>query len=209
MNSRWHPNTLLIDLFLQRYNDTPTTFPAIFLELSDAEVTEYYQPKDFQVGQTIFVLGRDMLLYDCDKFTRDYFKEVLCIDQKPPLDISTPDKPPAERQIPPHDGLGGLEDSLQNTLTFMPKRPKKDVMRQLVNANKYLRYEMVMDAVHPEDAIRKFVLNYSLANGTCTIREPPIKNSGILGGQYLRSTYLVKPGCIYFIQNMLFLYHLS
>lgn len=178
----------------QRYNDTPTTYPAIYLELSDAEVTEYYQPRDFQVGNTIFVLGRDMLLYDCDKFTRDYFKNALCIEQKPPMDISEPSAPLPEHQVPPHDGLGSLEDSLQNTLTFMPKRPKKNVIRQLVNANKNLRYEMVMDAVHPEDSIRKFVLNYSLADGTCKIMEPSIKNSGILGGKYLRSTYLIKPG---------------
>lgn len=164
------------------------------MELSDAEVTEYYQPKDFQVGETIFVLGRDMLLYDCDKFTRDYFKNALCIEQKPPLDISVKRPPLAEPQVPPHDGLGSLEDSVQNTLTFMPKRPKKDVIKQLMNANKYLRYEMVMDVVYPEDSIRKFVLSYSLADGTCKIMEPPIRNSGIIGGKYLRSTYLVKPG---------------
>lgn len=90
--------------------------------------------------------------------------------------------------------MGSLEDSLQNTLTFLPKPPKKDVIKQLVNANKYLRYEMVMDDIHPEDSIRRFILSYSLADGTCSIREPPIKNSGILGGKYLRSSYLVKPG---------------
>lgn len=164
------------------------------MEISDAEVTEYYQPKDFQVGETIFVLGRDMLIYDCDKFTRDYFRNALGIEQKPLLDIFDSKASHPEPQVPPHDGLGSLEDSLQNTLTFMPKKPKKDVIRQLVNANKYLRYEMVMDAVHPEDTIRKFVLSYSLADGTCKIAEPPIRNSGILGGKYLTSTYLIKPG---------------
>ncbi|XP_057671863.1 EF-hand domain-containing protein 1-like [Diorhabda carinulata] len=178
----------------KRYNDTPSTYPAIYLELSDAEVTEYYQPKDFQVGETIFVLGRDMLLYDCDNFTKQYFKIALGIEQKPAIDISERQEKPPVTQIPPHDGLGSLEDSLQNTLTFLPKPPRKDVMKQLLNANKFLRYEMVMDTVHPEDTIRKFVLNYSLADGTCKIMEPPIKNSGILGGKYLQSTLLKKPG---------------
>lgn len=170
------------------------TYPAIYLELSDAEVTEYYQPKDFLIGNTIFVLGRDMLLYDCDQFTRDYFKNALCIEQKPSIDIEFPKPSPPPRQVPPHNGIGSLEDSLQNTLTVLPKPPKKDVMRQILNANKYLRYEIVMDVVHPEDAIRRFILSYSLADGTCKIMEPPIRNSGILGGKYLRSTYLIKPG---------------
>ncbi|KAL1497117.1 hypothetical protein ABEB36_008127 [Hypothenemus hampei] len=177
----------------KRYTDIPTTYPSIYLEKSDNEVTEYYQPKDFLVGNTIFVLGRDMFLYDCDKFTRDYFKNALCIEQKPALPIKEAKTPPPRPQVPPHDGLGSLEDSLQNTLTFLPKPPRKDVVKQIVNANKYLRYEMKMDAVHPEDTIRKFILQYSLGDGTCKIMEPPIKNSGIIGGKYLRSTLLNKP----------------
>lgn len=124
-----------------------------------------------------------MLLYDCDAFTRNYFRKALCIEQKPGISIEEKKPPPAEKRMPPHDGIGSLEDSLQNTLTFVPKPPKKDVIRQILNANKYLRYEMMMDAVHPEDSIRKFILKYSLSDGTCTILEPPIRNSGIMGKQ--------------------------
>ncbi|XP_030765357.1 EF-hand domain-containing protein 1-like [Sitophilus oryzae] len=121
------------------YTDTPVTYPSIYLEKTENEVTEYYQPKDFLVGDTIFVLGRDMMLYDCDKFTRDYFKNALGIEQKPGIVVDTPKKELPPPPPPPHDGLGSLQDSLQNTLTFMPKRPRKDVMKQIVNANKYLR----------------------------------------------------------------------
>ncbi|KAK9686909.1 DM10 domain [Popillia japonica] len=177
------------------WTDRPATFASIYLERSDAEVTEYYQPKDFLVGDTVFVLGRRMFLYDCDDFTRNYFRKVLCIEQKPSISIEKKKKTSPQRPMPPHDGLGSLEDSLQNTITFMPKPPRKDVLRQVLNTNKYLRYEMKLDVVHPEDTIRRFLLNYSLADGTCSIYEPPIRNSGIIGGKYLRSNYLKKPGC--------------
>ncbi|EFA04366.1 EF-hand domain-containing protein 1-like Protein [Tribolium castaneum] len=175
------------------WTDRPAHFPSIYLETTDEEVTEFYQPKDLRVGETIFVLGRKMLLYDCDDFTRNYFKKALCMEQGPPMDISEKPKPPPEKKIPPHDGIGSLEDSLQNTLTFMPKPPRKDVVKQILNANKYLRYEMKMDDIHPEDSIRRFLLLYSLGDNTCKIFEPPIENSGIIGGKYLRSTLLPKP----------------
>ncbi|CAH0556686.1 unnamed protein product [Brassicogethes aeneus] len=177
------------------YTDRPVTFPSIYYETSDAEVVEYYNPQDLKVGETIFILGRKFLLYDCDESTRNYYKKVFCIDQNAAIDITEkPKRQPPEKVMPPHDGFGSLEDSLQNTLTFMPKTPKKDVIRQILNANKYLRYTMVMDTVHPEDSIRNFVLSYSLADSTCKIHEPPINNSGFKGGQYLSNYLLVVPG---------------
>lgn len=68
-----------------------------------------------------------------------------------------------------------MEDSLQTSFQISPKR---DAVRMLLNANKYLRYTMDLDWVHPEDSIRKFILTYSLAHGTMQIHEPPIRNSG-------------------------------
>ncbi|KAK5646680.1 hypothetical protein RI129_005144 [Pyrocoelia pectoralis] len=176
------------------YTDIPTTYPAVYMEKSDAEVTEYYQPKDFLVGETIYILGRRMLLVDCDPFTRNYYQKVLCVQQKPAIEHKPKPKDPPPPPMPPHDGLGSLEDSIQNTRSFLPKPPRKDVVRQLLNANKYLRYIMKIDVVHPEDEIRRFILRYSLSEGTCYIYEPIIRNSGIWGGKYLRDSFLVKPG---------------
>lgn len=69
------------------------------MELTDAEVTEFYQPKDLKVGNTVFVLGRRFLLYDCDQFTRNYFEKVLHIKQGPPIKVFDEPKPFAPKVI--------------------------------------------------------------------------------------------------------------
>jgi len=69
------------------------------MELSDRDVDEYYQPKDFRIGGTIFVFGRRFLLLDCDKFTRQYYAEVLKQPQDPKLAIKFPEKPHPKRVI--------------------------------------------------------------------------------------------------------------
>lgn len=58
----------------------------------------------------------------------------------------------------------------------------------------YLRYEAIMDWVHPEDKDRKFVFSYSLSDYSFTISEIPQRNSGFMEGTYLKSARIPKPG---------------
>ena len=44
------------------------------------------------------------------------------------------------QEIPPYNGFGSLEDSLQNCLTLIPEPPKKDLLKMLENDQKVLRY---------------------------------------------------------------------
>jgi EF-hand domain-containing protein 1 len=67
------------------------------LELTDAEVDEYYQPKDFKIGETIFVFGRKFLLLNCDTFTRAYFENVLKDVQGNRLEIRKPERKTPKR----------------------------------------------------------------------------------------------------------------
>ena len=48
----------------------------------------------------------------------------------------------------------------------------------------------------PEDAIRKFVIQLYPQDDTLGISEPPVRNSGVLGGKFLaRSKYRKADGC--------------
>lgn len=116
----------------------PVTFPMVYLEITDNEISEFYQPKDFVIGDTIFVFGRKFLLLDCDKFTRLYYDDVLKQPQRPKHEVRFPFKPTPKRPVPEYVGLGTPEDSLASCFGLIPKPPKKDIVTYLVNANKVI-----------------------------------------------------------------------
>ncbi|KAJ2946387.1 hypothetical protein O0L34_g12431 [Tuta absoluta] len=177
----------------KKWKEKPVTFPSIVLETTEEEVQTYYVPNDLIVGETIFVLGRRFLIYDCDPFTRHYYKTMLGIEQPPRLEIPQEPKKEFPRTFPPHIGIGAPEDSLQSCFGLMPKPPYKDLIRYNLNANKHLRYLCELDEIHPEDIGRKFILKFSLADSTVIIEEIPRRNSGRREGRFLKSMKLQLP----------------
>ncbi|CAH4030789.1 unnamed protein product [Pieris brassicae] len=177
----------------KKWKERPVSFPSIAMEITDEEVTEYYSPRDLIVGETVFILGRRFLIFDCDKFTRHYYKSMLNIDQPQRIQVFHETKKEFPKSLPPHIGIGTPEDTLQSCFGLMPKPPHKDVIKYNLNANKYLRYLCELDWIHPEDKGRQFVFAYSLADGTIKIGEIPRRNSGIREGKFLKAMLLQTP----------------
>ncbi|KAM5325685.1 EF-hand domain-containing protein 1 isoform 3-T3 [Glossophaga mutica] len=169
------------------------TFPQCVLEISDQEVLEWYTAKDFIVGKPVTILGRTFFIYDCDPFTRKYYEEKFGISDLPRIDVSKKEPPPVKQELPPYNGFGLVEDSAQNCFALIPKPPKKDIVKMLMNDNKVLRYLASLESPIPEDKGRRFVFSYFLATDMISIFEPPVRNSGIIGGKYLGRTKVVKP----------------
>uniref|UniRef100_A0A665X2G0 EF-hand domain (C-terminal) containing 1 n=1 Tax=Echeneis naucrates TaxID=173247 RepID=A0A665X2G0_ECHNA len=171
----------------------PEPFPSCVLEVSKHEVEEYYSPKDFQLGQTMNILGRRFLLYDCDAFTEEYFKNNYPGIEMKPIEMSRRCCLYSQ-EIPPYNGFGSLEDSLQNCLSLLPEPPKRNVLKMLENDQKVLRYTAKLVSQNPEDEDRLFILSYFLSDDMISIFEKPSRNSGIIGGKFLEKTRVPKPG---------------
>ena len=49
--------------------------------------------------------------------------------------------------------------------------------------------------MRPEDKGRRFIISYRLADDMMTVYEPPVRNSGIIGGKFLERTRVAKSNC--------------
>lgn len=90
-------------------------------------------------------VGCRFFIYDCDPFTRNYFRECLSIEQKHKIQVEHPAPPQPQYPHPPHTGIGSTEDTIQNVLKVIPKAPKKDVIRMLHNANKVFKNFFILN----------------------------------------------------------------
>lgn len=159
-------------------------------------------------------------LYDCDAFTRDYFKQILHIDQPDPIRVLEPkdDFPVARKKviflktssyiiimffsgpvnfqvIPPYTGFGDPNDTRQNCLSLIPKPAKTlDFVTYVLNATKKLRYKLKMIPVYDVDEFRDFIMEFCLGNDQMSVTEVVGKNSGFVKGRFMSSIRLRKPG---------------
>lgn len=176
-----------------RYN-VKSTFPHVYLELSSNEISNYFKPHDFSIGKTVHIYGRDFFIYDADNFTKAFYYQNMGISEFPSFSVEVPQRQAAKMEIPPYNGFGSLEDSLQNCLYLIPEPPKKDYIKLMDNQHRVLRYEAMLESMKPEYLGRKFIISYHLADDTISIFEPQMRNSGIIGGKFLERSRIAKPG---------------
>jgi Ca2+-binding EF-hand superfamily protein len=148
---------------------------------------DYFGPEDFRVGETIVVLGKHMVIYDCDDFTQRWYADSMGIDQKAGiLDISVAERPKAVVPIPPHHGFGSEEDTLHSMKYLDPQsHPRKSDLRRFQQSkNKTLKFYAGLKTEHPIDKMRKYRITWYLDDDSLSVYEEEVRNAGFLAGKW-------------------------
>lgn len=153
---------------------------------------EYYQPADLVLGKTVRVYGRDIMIYDCDPFTKEWYRQNLGIEMTP-IPIRRPKPFLPSNPIPAHNGYGTEEDSLGNVLKLRPNAPKLDMYKMFDNDQHVLRFVSKIVSNNSEDDIRSFIVSFFPSDDTVKVFEKVERNSGIVGGKFLERRKFKNP----------------
>lgn len=141
-----------------------------------------HQDRDLKLGGRINVFGREIVLTNCDQFTRDFYSKKYGIEDFPvqskPFDNNKNCFDPPERVLPVFNGWGTHEDSEGNCKTVEPKPPHKD-FGKFINLDRYLlRFGAKLISNIQENNERVFIITYYLSDDTISIYEMGMRNSG-------------------------------
>eukprot|EP00448_Togula_jolla_P000404 CAMPEP_0170614838 /NCGR_PEP_ID=MMETSP0224-20130122/25017_1 /TAXON_ID=285029 /ORGANISM="Togula jolla, Strain CCCM 725" /LENGTH=521 /DNA_ID=CAMNT_0010940529 /DNA_START=115 /DNA_END=1680 /DNA_ORIENTATION=+ len=143
---------------------------------------EPVKPEDLIVGGTVEVYGRQVFLYDCDDFTRDFYGQYMQHRQGK-IAIEKPEHVHVKLAAPPHIGLGTEEDSMASVLNLAPRQPRLDV-NKLMSEDRSLRFEALIEGASEEDEDRRFVIQLRLADNYVGVWEMRQRNSGHTEGKF-------------------------
>ncbi|XP_032331163.1 EF-hand domain-containing family member C2 [Camelus ferus] len=160
---------------------------------------EFYKDSDLSIGTTINVWGRKVLLCDCDKFTKTYYKTKYGIENFTSISCKAPSPPKIERKFPPYTGFGSEEDSLRSCIGLMPTPHQRDFKKFMEkdsygNISNRLRFFAKLITQKCADMERLFIISYFLSDDAISVFEPIERNSGFTGGMFLKRSRVKKPG---------------
>jgi len=149
----------------------PRSIGTHILSGDDPVESVYYKWTDLYIGMELPVYGRTLRIVDCDEATRAFYKANG-------YELGPSIKPPkiapiefTKRETPLVAGMTiGVESS----------EPKKRN-----GENRQITFTAKLLSGGPDDVDRRFVITFYDIDDTLIILEPPIRNSGFVGGTFL------------------------
>lgn len=186
-NSGMYPFPMLLKK--QRLSKQPILTHCPGMSLKEEE---YYSPADLICGKTINVYNRQCMIYDCDKFTKDWYSQNMGVTQNP-VKLAKERPNVTYQAIPAYNGYGSPEDSLGSVFALRPKAPKHDMKKMFKQDMHTLRFESTLVSTEPDDESRRFIISFYCGDDTIQVYEICDKNSGRIGGRFMERQKQTNP----------------
>ncbi|KAK2957470.1 putative flagellar protofilament ribbon protein rib74 [Blattamonas nauphoetae] len=154
---------------------------------------ECYKETDLEIGKEILIFGRNILLYDCDEFTKQFYMQKYGFTSFEPLELPYEVPEIAEKEVPPYIGFGSELDSLGSVFHVQPRPWPRDVFKMLVRDKDQLHYLARWETNSPVEVERRFVITFFLSDDSVQVSEPPQRNLGVVQGKWMERAKLYKP----------------
>jgi hypothetical protein len=186
-NSGRDPFPLLLKKSKVPKTPVMTHYPGMSLKQEN-----HYVAEDLIVGQKINIFGRECTIYDCDAFTRAWYKERKGIDQKH-LSVDHSSSRIMYQAPTAYNGFGSEEDSLGSVKALVPRPPRKDEKKVFKCDMHILRFSCKLVSTEPDDETREFMLSFFCGDDTIQVYEKCDKNAGRMGGKFLQRATFKNP----------------
>ena len=155
---------------------------------------EPYTDADLYIGQTVNAFNREFFIYDADQFTREFCDAKFGVHDWTPINVEQKAKfSGITHEIPPYNGWGNEEDSLGYCYSLHPKAPRKDIKKLIEKDGQLLRFSAHFKNPQFQDAQRRFIISYYLADDTVQVFEAQRRNSGFGEGKFFQRARIKNP----------------
>jgi len=168
--------------------------PKVFRDLKDISPSQLYTDADLRIGAHINVFNRELVIYDCDEFTKEHLRAKFGITDFTPLIAEEAPVQGPQREFPPYLGLGSEEDSLATCFHIVPRTFQKDFGKMLRCDRQILRFLARLETNVASEIPRRFVVTYYMGDDTMAVFEPPRRNSGQVHGKLMERARAKKTG---------------
>ena len=179
----------------------PKTICSLSINRDAREEPQYYHWSEFHMGMVVNAYNRQLRIVDADSYTRSLYEEVES-SLGPAESTSVPESRSLEREIPPYSGFGSEEDSLRSCVGTLQTRAP--IVKALGQNHIYNFKAKIVECKSPDDVEREFIFSYYFLDNTLRVTEPPLRNSGFMGGVFLSRRKLRLPNGEHLLPNDLY-----
>lgn len=152
----------------------------------EPSVDAFYRHTDFYIGARVNCYNRQLVITDADESTRKFYEALGMPLSEPQFVPEDETRRTPAQDPPPYNGWGNEKDSLASCVSLIPKAPKTQFDIHGPKLDKQvLRFSGHLETNNVDDVDRKFVIQFFCSDNTISVREPPQRNSGVIGGNYL------------------------